>query len=302
MLSIPHKIHLNFGDVRSAPFIIPVPDMTPVVKLSDADTDEAMLFLNERPVHTVAMASMISDNGIESDLNRGDFYAYRDEFGRLEAIALIGHSTLVEARSDRSLRTLAFKARTSETPINLIMSSGEDAEAFFFYYGNGTLLPRAIAKELLFETSFPFPVQECCWDIRPATANEIGPIANAHAEVAFIESGINPMSRDREGYLKRVLRRIEQQRTYVVFENDELIFKADIIAQTQEVIYLEGVYVARDHRGKGVASLCLAKLCLDLLKRSSTVCLLSNSEMQHAHRCFAKAGFQQTDACKTVFI
>ncbi|MBX3243328.1 MAG: GNAT family N-acetyltransferase [Acidobacteria bacterium] len=286
----------------STPFIVAVPDLAPVVKLGNAETEEVMSFLSERPVHTVAMASLITDNGIESDLNRGIFYGYRNESGDLEAVALIGHSTLVDARSDRSLKSLAFTAKSSVTPINLIMSSGNDAETFFAYYGNGALLPRDVANELLFETSFPFPVQECNWDLRNAVPSEIDQIACAHAEVAFIESGIDPMSRDRNGFLRRVLRRIEQGRTFVLFEDGKLVFKADIIAETPEVIYLEGVYVARGHRRKGIASSCLAKLCLTLLERSSTVCLLSNASMQHAHKCFEKAGFQKTGSCKTVFI
>ncbi len=302
MLSTSLKMRPPVSDFRPMPFIMPVPDLAPVVKLGVSDTEEVMNFLNERPVHTVAMASLITDNGIENDLNRGVFYGYRDGSGCLEAVALIGHSTLVEARSNRSLQALAFKARSSATPINLIMSSGDDAETFFAYYGNGALLPRAVASELLFETSFPFPVPECEWDLRPAAPDELDQIACAHAEVAFIESGIDPMSRDRQGFLRRVLRRIEQGRTFVVFENGELVFKADIIAETPEVIYLEGVYVAREHRGKGVAPSCLAKLCLRLLERASTVCLLSNASMPHAHRCFEKAGFQHTGSCRTVFI
>lgn len=302
MLSTSQKMYPPVGEFRFMPFIVPVPDLAPVVKLKKDDTEEVMNFLSERPVHTVAMASLITDNGIESELNRGIFYGYRNGSGCLEAVALIGHSTLVETRSDHSLQALAFKARSSATPINLIMSSGNDAETFFTYYGHGVLPPRAVASELLFETSFPFPVRECEWDLRPAVAEEIESIACAHAEAAFIESGINPMSRDRQGFLRRVLRRIEQGRTFVVFEKGELVFKADIIAETPEVIYLEGVYVAREHRGKGIGSSCLAKLCLRLLERASTVCLLSNASMPHAHRCFEKAGFQHTGSCRTVFI
>ncbi|MCA1631294.1 MAG: GNAT family N-acetyltransferase [Acidobacteria bacterium] len=52
--------------------------------LSRSDERAALAFLAERPLHTVIMASFIRDNGLKSPLNRGTFYACRDEKGRLD--------------------------------------------------------------------------------------------------------------------------------------------------------------------------------------------------------------------------
>ena len=60
------------------------------------DECEVLAFLLERPVHTVVMAGLIRDNGLESPFNRGTFYACRDSAGRLEGVALVGHATFVE--------------------------------------------------------------------------------------------------------------------------------------------------------------------------------------------------------------
>jgi predicted GNAT family acetyltransferase len=120
--------------------------------------------------------------------------------------------------------------------------------------------------------------------------------------VAEIECGVNPMLRDREGFLKRVMRRIEQGRIFVVFDDGKLVFKADVIAETDSVAYLEGVYVGSDHRGKGIGSKCLSKLCVQLLSRVQSICLLSNVEFKGAHKTFLKAGMHETDACTTLFV
>jgi GNAT superfamily N-acetyltransferase len=162
--------------------------------------------------------------------------------------------------------------------------------------------PRLVCPELLFELKFPFPVQECKWDVRLADASELEQIAVAHDEVAFIESGSSPMQKDREGFLKRCLKRIEQKRTFVVFDNGKLVFKADIVAETSDVVYLEGIYVAPEYRGQGVGSSCLSNLSLQLMERVENICLLSNVEFKGAHRSFAKAGFQNTDCCQTIFV
>lgn len=156
--------------------------------------------------------------------------------------------------------------------------------------------------EELFELSFPFLVKDCKWEVRYATLNELEDVANAQAEVALLESGVDPMVNDREGFLKRVARRIEQSRVYVVVEDDKLLFKADVVALTDDTAYLEGVYVDPGHRGDGIGSQCLAEVGLRLLTKVQNVCLLSNVEFKNAHQSFLKAGFRNTDRCTTLFL
>lgn len=278
------------------------PDLAQVSELKDENTAEVLTFLAMRPVHTVVMTSFINDNGIESALNRGKFYGFRDRDGKLEGVALIGHTTLVEARTEEALKAFAFVARESETPIHIIMSDGANAESFWQYYAGGAREPRLVCTELLFEMTFPVMVRETSEDLRLAAEDELLEIAEAHAEVALMESGVNPLEKDREGFLQRTLRRIKQERTFVVFENGKLLFKADIVAETPEVVYLEGIYVAPDERGKGTGSKCLSQLSRLLLNRVKHVCLLSNVDFKEAHSAYLKAGFKSKDSCTTIFV
>ncbi|MBK6724730.1 MAG: GNAT family N-acetyltransferase [Acidobacteria bacterium] len=285
-----------------AAYVMSSPDLSKVHELTTDNTAEVQAFLSIRPVHTVVMSSFIVDNGIESELNRGKFYGYRNEVGTLEGVALIGHSTLVEARSDEALRALATVARTSETPIHLIMSSGTAAEDFWQHMTNGLTQPRLKCTEALFDVAFPFAVKTTKHQLKNADMSHLIAVAEAQAEVAFIECGVDPMLKDREGFLKRVARRIEQNRVFVVTDGDELVFKADIIAETSEVIYLEGVYVSEKYRGQGIGSECLSALTLRLLDRAEHICMLSNVDFTGAHKSFVKAGFRNTDHCTTLFV
>ena len=270
--------------------------------LTEMNRAEVLEFLKLRPVHTVVMTSFIQDNGLENESNRGKFYGYRNAAGTLEGVALIGHTTLVEARSQNSLLAFANIARQSETPIHLMMSDGKTIETFWKHFTGDNRPARKVCTELLFELSFPFFVQNCEFEVRAANADELEQIAVAHDEIAFIESGISPMQKDREGFLKRCLRRIEQGRTFVVFDNGKLVFKADIVAETDNVIYLEGIYVAPEYRGKGIGSKCLSELSLQLMNRVENVCLLSNVEFKGAHQSYFKAGFKNTGSCQTIFV
>lgn len=294
----------NVRATRSLPtsFLQIAPDLSRLHRLTEADRTEVMAFLSVRPVHTVVMSSFIVDNGVESDLNRGKFFAYRNVAGKIEGIALIGHTTLVEARSSDALKALAFCARTSETPIHLIMSSGNEAERFWFHLTDGVKKPRLTCTEALFEVAFPYAVQKCEWNIGNADMSQLIPVAEAQAEIAFIECGVDPILRDREGFLKRVARRIEQGRVFTVYEDGKLIFKADIVAETPVTAYLEGIYVHPEYRGQGVGSRCLAALTLELLNRVENICMLSNVKFDGAHKSYYKAGYARTDKCVTLFV
>ncbi len=247
------------------------------------------------------MTSFIDDNGIESELNRGRFFGYRNGAGMLEGVALIGHSTLVETRSVDALKALAISARRTDTPIHLIISSGDNATRFW-NYPNGTKAPRHTCTEALFEIGFPFAVQNCERTISNARPAHLMQVAKAKAEVTFIECGVDPLVRDREGFLKRVARRIDQDRVFVVMDGDDLVFKAEIIAETENTMYLEGVYVSPNHRGIGIGSKCLSALAMELPRRAETICLLSNVDFEKAHSSFYKAGFRKTDTCTTLVV
>ena len=173
---------------------------------------------------------------------------------------------------------------------------------FWNYYAIDGQKPQHNFKELLFELNFPFFVQDCEWDVRPARVEELEEVAKAQAAVAFMESGIDPLVKDREGFLKRCLKRIENGRTFVATENGKLIFKVDVMSETETVVYLEGFYVAEEYRGREVGSKCLAKVSLELLDRVQHVCGLSNAEFTGVHRSLNKAGYKNTGYCQTIFV
>lgn len=280
-----------------------VADLSRVDVLTESCRAEVLEFLRVRPVHTVVMSSFIHDNGIESESHRGAFFGFRSLSGALEGVALIGHTTLVEARSADALAAFALKARESRTPIHLMMSDGDSIERFWqLYAGSGERAPHLVCEERLFEIKHPVLVRDAVPGLRLAAREELPAVAEAHAAVAFAESGVDPLQKDRDGFLQRVRRRIEQNRVWVVFEEGKLVFKADVIAETAEVMYLEGIYVDEESRGKGLGANCLSQLSRVLLEKVKSVCLLSNVGFDQAHRAYRKAGFKSEDSCVTIFV
>jgi GNAT superfamily N-acetyltransferase len=269
--------------------------------LTEEHREEALQFLASRPVHTVVMASFIRDNGMSSPLNRGTFYGCRSEEGHLAGVALIGHATLVETDADEALAAFARVARGCPRT-HVMMGERDRIERFWEHYAEDGRSPRLICRELLMEQRWPIQVRDSVPGLRLATPEDLDQVMIVQAEMAFAESGINPMEADPEGFRRRCLRRIEQGRVWVWTEEGRLIFKADIISETPEVKYVEGVWVAPDQRGRGYGLRCLSQLSRELLARSSAVTLLVNEKEREAVSFYRRAGYKLRSQYDTIFL
>jgi predicted GNAT family acetyltransferase len=262
---------------------------------------EVLAFLARRPLHTVILASYIRDNGLVSPLNRGTFYGCRNAEGWLEGVALIGHATVFEAHTDAALE--AFARLAQECPsAHVMMGEQEKIERFWSYYAEAGQLPRLISRELLFEQKWPVQVREDVPGLRLATPDDLDLVAPVQAEMAFEESGINPLETDPLGFRTRCARRIEQRRVWVWVEEGRLIFKADIIAETPEVNYLEGIWVNPEERGKGYGLRCMSQLSRSLLMQTDAVSLLVNEQNKRALALYPKAGYKLRGCYDTIFL
>lgn len=272
-----------------------------VERLTVSDEAEVLEFLSHRPIHTVTMMSMIRDNGMVSALNRGTFYGCRDFKGHLEGVALVGHATLMETVSDRALAALAQVAR--ECPnTHMIMGEKERIADFWSHFSETGRKQRSACREWLFELTLPAEARESLTGLRPATVAELELVMPIQAELAFAESGVNPMQVDPEGFRQRCLRRIEQGRTWVVVEDGLLVFKADVISKTPEVIYLEGIWLREDCRNKSLGKRFMSELMRRLLENTKSVCLLVNETNEWAQHFYRKCGFNFRATYETIFL
>ena len=89
---------------------------------------------------------------------------------------------------------------------------------------------------------------------------------------------------------------------WVLVENGRLIFKADVQADTPDVIYLEGVYVSPAERGTGVGRRCLTQLSQNLMTRTKAVCVLVNEENERAHAFYRLCGYKLRGVYDTIFL
>lgn len=272
-----------------------------VKPLANSEQSEVLQFLSQRAIHTVSMISLIQDNGLVNAFNRGTFYGCRDANGQLEGVALVGHATLMETVSDRALALLAQVAQQCPST-HLIMGEKERIADFWTHYASAGRKQRLACREWLFELNWPIAPRETASALRPATASEVELVMPVQADLAFAESGVNPMYADPHGFRARCLRRIEKERTWVVIEDDKLVFKAEVISKTADVVYLEGIWVHDERRNSGDGLRLMNELTHRLLENARSICLLVNETNERAQSFYRKCGFRFRATYETIFL
>jgi hypothetical protein len=262
---------------------------------------EVLNFLAARPVQNVIISSLIRDNGFERTLNRGDFYVCRNARGAITGVALLGHHILFASRCAATIEAFAEQAR-ERRDTHVVLGERESVGQFWSGYARAGESPLLMQRELLLEQKWPVAVREFVPGLRLATVADLSQVATIHAQMVFEESLINPLEVDPKGFLARLARRIEAGRVWVWIEAGRLIFKADIFSNTPEVIYLEGIYVNPDERGKGYGLRCLSQLSRELLLRAKSLCLLVNEQNETAQAFYRRAGYKLHSHYDTIYL
>ena len=156
---------------------------------------EALQFLGQRPIHTVALVGFITDYGVESPLNRGTFYGCRNQEGVLEGVALIGHAILMETRTTRAVQAFANIAQSLST-CHMIMGEQQQVEEFWECYARRGQEFRLACRELLFELRWPAEVRGEVPALRRATIADLDLVIPVQAQMAKQESGVDPRETD----------------------------------------------------------------------------------------------------------
>lgn len=273
----------------------------PIQLLKGEHEVEVLDFLSAYPLLTFIMTGWIKDNGLVSPLNRGNFYASRNDRGELAGVALIGHITMFEANSSDVIAAFAGLTQNCRSAF-AVLGEKQRVNQFMSYYPQEAPQPRLVCRELLFEQRSRQPLEGLVPCLRRATTEELDLVVPIHAQMFLEATGANPLERDPSGFRQRCARRIQQGRVWVCIENGRLLFKADVISDLAEVNYLEGVYVNPESRGKGFGTSCVRQLSNVLLTHTRSVCLLSKEERPAAHGCFLKAGYKLREYYETVFL
>ena len=129
--------------------------------------------------------------------------------------------------------------------------------------------------------------------LRPARPNDLEILVPACAAAHELELGIDPLSRDADGFRWRTSTQIEDGRSWLWVEDGVVLFKAEASAWTPRAVQLAQVWTDPGARGHGYATRGLADLCRLLLAWVPVVTLFVRSENEAAIGLYEKVGMRK---------
>ncbi len=138
--------------------------------------------------------------------------------------------------------------------------------------------------------------------VRVVALDEVDLLFPAAVAMYTEEVGVSPLLDDGgRGYRRRVAELVRGRRAYARVVDGEVVFKAELAVVTRRTAQIQGVWVAPQWRGKGLAAPALAAVMRDALRRvAPTVSLYVNDFNEPARRAYDRCGFRPAGTFATV--
>lgn len=263
-----------------------------VRELNDADRESAVTLLECDALHTIPMLGMIADYGMSHPSLRGRFFGYFEN-QQLAGVALLGHAIMIYALPEAEESAWEYFARTAaeiRAKGHLVFGPRPQVEVFYKHLAaHGREKRLTSVHQWCVATAPRLPLQSM--QLRRANLDELESLAIAQAEMIYESSGVDPRQSDSDGFLRRTAERIERKRTWVRLADGKVIFKVEIVSETAELAYLEGVWTHPDWRNRGIARSCMNEVVHRLLQHRKAICLTVSPEETAACRLYKSVGF-----------
>ncbi|WP_229401123.1 GNAT family N-acetyltransferase [Micromonospora okii] len=139
-------------------------------------------------------------------------------------------------------------------------------------------------------------------EVRLVRGDEVDRLFPAAVAMYTEEVGVSPLAEDGgRGYRRRVADLVRAGRAYARFVDGEVVFKAELAVVTRRTAQVQGVWVAPQWRGRGIATAAMAAVTRDaLLRVAPTVSLYVNDFNLPARRVYERCGFRPVGTLATV--
>jgi hypothetical protein len=249
------------------------------------------------------LLGVLEEFGIVSGPNRVPFEFWgRFVNGELQAALFVGGDGGLLVPSSAPLRDIADIAKHLAGKVNPKSLLGE----------------KGLVDSLLSHLAPSLPVRHSrsqrLWSV---SADDLGPFTNPLLRLAteadlpqvvpmaaaFVREVMqrDALEEDPDGFPARVRQRVVAQRTYVLEDQQRLVFKIDVGSRSQFGAELEGIYTIPEARKHGHATLCLGQISRFLLSSLPKLTLRFDEDNTSLASAARKVGFlakkQQRFAC-----
>jgi uncharacterized protein len=273
---------------------------TAALRVLDArDAAQVAAVVARDPLVNVFVGSRV-EQGLETWSLGGELWGWAVS-GELEALCFSGANLVPVGAGPAALRAFAERARRQGRRCSSIVGPVDMAESLWDQLEDAWGPARAIRRRQPFlAMDGPPLVTPDPW-VRPVRTDELDLLLPAAVAMFTEEVGVSPVGHDAGTYAARVRDLVATGRSYARIEQGRVVFKAEIAAVTASACQLQGVWVAPDRRGQGMAAAATAAVvALAQRDHAPAVTLYVNDFNQPARRVYRRVGFVEVATFSTI--
>ncbi len=270
--------------------------------LEPSDLGAALAVLESEPVANAFVTSRVQVAGLDPWRLGGEMWGWYAD-GMLRSLCYSGANLVPICAGPEAVRAFADRARRAGRCCSSIVGPAESTTRLW------RLLEPSWGPAREVRANQPLMVTESLSaDVTPDPL--VRRVRKAEAEVLMPacvamfteEVGISPLAGDGGLlYQARVAELIGTGRSFARIDDGKVVFKAEIGAATPQACQIQGVWVAPEHRGKGLSETGMAAvLRYALADVAPVVSLYVNDYNTPARKAYRRVGFREVGAFMSV--
>ena len=270
--------------------------------LEPSDLGAALAILESEPVANAFVASRVQVAGLDPWCLGGEMWGWYAD-GRLRSLCYAGANLVPICAGPEAVRAFADRARRAGRRCSSIVGPAEPTALLWRLLEPGWGPAREVrANQPLMVTESPSADVTPDPLVRRIRKDETAVLMPACVAMFTEEVGISPLAGDGGLlYQARVAELIGAGRSFARIDDGKVVFKAEIGAATTQACQIQGVWVAPEHRGKGLSETGMAAvLRYALADVAPVVSLYVNDYNTPARKAYRRVGFRETGTFMSV--
>ncbi|MEW1629562.1 GNAT family N-acetyltransferase [Streptomyces sp. NPDC089173] len=270
--------------------------------LEPSDLGAALAILESEPVANAFVTSRVQVAGLDPWRLGGEMWGWYAD-GRLRSLCYAGANLVPICAGSEAVRAFADRARRAGRRCSSIVGPAEPTALLWRLLEPGWGPAREVrANQPLMVTESPSADITPDPLVRRIRKDETEVLMPACIAMFTEEVGISPLAGDGGLlYQARVAELIGAGRSFARIDDGKVVFKAEIGAATTQACQIQGVWVAPEHRGKGLSETGMAAvLRYALADVAPVVSLYVNDYNTAARKAYRRVGFRETGTFMSV--
>ncbi|MEU7738001.1 GNAT family N-acetyltransferase [Streptomyces griseus] len=270
--------------------------------LEPSDLQAALAILESEPVANAFVTSRVQVAGLDPWRLGGEMWGWYAD-GMLRSLCYSGANLVPICAGPEAVRAFADRARRAGRRCSSIVGPAEPTTQLWRLLEPSWGPAREVrANQPLMVTESPSVDVTPDPLVRRIRKDETEVLMPACVAMFTEEVGISPLAGDGGLlYQARVAELIGAGRSFARIDDGKVVFKAEIGAATPEACQIQGVWVAPEHRGKGLSETGMAAvLAYALADVAPVVSLYVNDYNTPARKAYRRVGFREVGAFMSV--